>query len=553
MDAQCVIYHLTVPGVTPPATKLINLNLPNGSSAQTIFEAIDSALGYSKPWVAEDTNTIHLYTSGTGLPIVLQGSVKLSAASGNTIIANSDGLYSPAPAYSGLVRVDSTSPLRYLADAVVGGTDGCVNIDVDDISGLLTIQPSLDIACLVAKICSSEQSVIQEFVACLLTNGLTVENTDSVALSLTNSPLELAANVKISASGGNTISIHSDGLYSAGGASAADNGLSLSGTTVQLGGPLIQNTSIDFAAAAYSLSFINDATVFMGSGSTDGLSTLEVIAGPTKTFAATFENTLTLGTSNSSTMGIDLFVSGGTQTDASTSIKTAVYGQFIMEATGTITLNTGPEVAYAGVLGLVYKSNSGNVASGNIISGGTFTAFASDTGNVAQWASIVTAGIYESPVGAHYTGTVTDYYGIYQRDLSAGTYASNITNKYAIFQEGSTMLNSFSTAVVVTSDERVKTNFEDYSTGLEAINKINVVKYHFIGDEDGEKRVGVVAQQVEKHIPEAVHTEDNQYYGIDDFRKLDTDTLVFALINAVKELSAQNSVLKERLDAIKQY
>jgi len=152
--------------------------------------------------------------------------------------------------------------------------------------------------------------------------------------------------------------------------------------------------------------------------------------------------------------------------------------------------------------------------------------------------------------GGNYTGTITNYYGIFIGDTNAnegGISHARVTNGYAIFQEGSSLLNSFATAVVVTSDERVKTNIENFSTGLSAIENINVVKFNFKENTTVDKKVGVLAQQVETVLPEAIHTSKSNFYALDDFKRLDNDVLVYALINAVKELSAQNRSLNARL------
>ena len=57
-------------------------------------------------------------------------------------------------------------------------------------------------------------------------------------------------------------------------------------------------------------------------------------------------------------------------------------------------------------------------------------------------------------------------------------------------------------------------------------------------------RLGLIAQEVEKVYPEAV-TE-----GPDGFKVLEYQALVAPLIEAVKELKAENDALKVRLDAL---
>jgi hypothetical protein len=546
VDAQCLIYHLTTSTYTPPASRLINLNLPNGSNSQTIFEAIDAALGAIRPWVPGTTPTLQLETTGVGLPVTLIGNVKISAASGNILVANSDGLFVPgSSAQTGKVKVSAIDPLLYLEDAVVGGTDGCVSLSItrDSGSGLLFFQPTIS-------------------AQCLFTTLFETIDTTSIHLSLntSGSPVSLQASSKISASGGNQIVVHSDGLFvpapGASGLIAANNGLSVAAsTTAQLGGPLIQNTTIGFATGSFYLRFNSTPQIVVGEGTPSGGSIVQI----DNTYASGFNKTAGLATTTTTNLrasggGVaafsDLILTGGTDTD--TSVKAGSYGQIFFS--GSSVLNSSDaEVAYAGVHGIVVPEGSGTAITGTSIPAGVVGgAFASDNATITSLAALQARAIYQSPGGAAFSGTITNYYGLYVEDNSTGL-GSHITNKYAIFQAGSTMLNSFSTAVVVTSDERVKTNFESYTKGLKEIEKIDTKKFHFKDHTTGEKRVGVVAQEIEKIIPEAVSTSNDEYYGIEDFKRLDTDTIIFTLVNAVKELSAQNKVLKERLDAIKQY
>ncbi len=64
MDSACVIYH---PDSTDGPSKLTNLGMPNGSSAEEIFEAIDDMFGNGAniPITIVSTNSIFLEASGT--------------------------------------------------------------------------------------------------------------------------------------------------------------------------------------------------------------------------------------------------------------------------------------------------------------------------------------------------------------------------------------------------------------------------------------------------------------------------------------------------------
>ena len=118
----------------------------------------------------------------------------------------------------------------------------------------------------------------------------------------------------------------------------------------------------------------------------------------------------------------------------------------------------------------------------------------------------------------------------------------------------------------VMSDARDKTDVKDFTHGLSWINKLRPVTYHWDnrsdyedgvpdGSKKGEKlNIGLLAQEeleVEKehgyanNINDMLITTENAEgnYG------MQYERLVPILINAVKELSAENTALKARLDA----
>ncbi len=546
MDSACVIYRPTYPNQTPPVSQLINLGLPIGSSAQLIFDAIDARLGPSSgggitPVVSESV----LLTASGPNNRSLRADIIQSVDAGNILTVHSNGVYVANPNPNYLVKVDSASAPDYLFNQLTGDTNGCVSIDILDVDGQVLIRPTFDLDCFSTALCAAGTGTKNQIANCLLSTGLQAIDTPSVHLNLsTATPNVLTANVKVSAAGGNNIIINSDGIYSSGGtAESANNGLSVSGSNIQLGGALIKNTVISFASGAFGLQFSSNPSLYVGDASPAGNTPLQVdnVFGTTaKDLGIIGTTTTTLAAHGAVGVNGNLAITSGTDTD--TSVKGGVYGQILFE--GAATLNSAAEVVYGGVSGLITKFGTGNISSGSVVAGGAFIGFVADSGNVPAWAAILAKGIYQAPQGASYTGTVTDYYGLYIEDIASSGFGSRVTNKHAIFQEGSTMTNSFATAVVVTSDERVKTDFESYTRGLAEIEQIDTLKFHFKGFTEDKKRVGVIAQAIEKVIPEAVITEKSNYYKIDDFKKLDTDTLIFTLINAVKELSAKVKALE---------
>ena len=109
-----------------------------------------------------------------------------------------------------------------------------------------------------------------------------------------------------------------------------------------------------------------------------------------------------------------------------------------------------------------------------------------------------------------------------------------------------------SSCITTESDIRLKKNVKTLDNALDKIQKIRGVEFDWRWDEyDTIKRykvrphdVGVIAQEVEPVIPEAMDEE------VDGFKTVNYDRLVPVLIEAVKELKSENDALKARLEAL---
>jgi hypothetical protein len=134
----------------------------------------------------------------------------------------------------------------------------------------------------------------------------------------------------------------------------------------------------------------------------------------------------------------------------------------------------------------------------------------------------------------------------------------------------------------ITSDARIKTVLGEYTAGLEQIKTLNPIRYKLKGNDtfdvpndpawrgegepppqtvpysnslgrvvavEGKEFVGLVAQDIEASMPELVSKRAGYIDGnaVNDLRVFGMDPLVYALINAVKELAAR----VESLEAVK--
>jgi hypothetical protein len=95
------------------------------------------------------------------------------------------------------------------------------------------------------------------------------------------------------------------------------------------------------------------------------------------------------------------------------------------------------------------------------------------------------------------------------------------------------------------SDARVKTNIELIPNALEKVEAIRGVTYtRTDAPHEGVRQAGVIAQEVELVLPEVVKTNE------EGMKSVAYGNLTALLIEAVKELSAQNKALLARLEVL---
>ena len=107
-----------------------------------------------------------------------------------------------------------------------------------------------------------------------------------------------------------------------------------------------------------------------------------------------------------------------------------------------------------------------------------------------------------------------------------------------------------------TSDRRIKKNIVDNNTGLDAINQIRVRNFEYRTPDEIDElpkksaikqegtQLGVIAQEIQPILPDVVKEESTGCYSVDP------GNIKWYMINAIKELSAENDELRKRLDAL---
>lgn len=109
---------------------------------------------------------------------------------------------------------------------------------------------------------------------------------------------------------------------------------------------------------------------------------------------------------------------------------------------------------------------------------------------------------------------------------------------------GDTPLNNF--IQYDASDIRLKNVGKEFTGGLDELNKLTIYNYTYKRDADKEPKVGVMAQDLQKVFPNAVKENKDGYLYI---RK---DDMLYATINAVKELFQKITTNHEKIKALEE-
>ncbi len=110
---------------------------------------------------------------------------------------------------------------------------------------------------------------------------------------------------------------------------------------------------------------------------------------------------------------------------------------------------------------------------------------------------------------------------------------------------------------LVASDQRVKENIQDFEKGLETVLQIRPVQFAYNGKAGtikGAAGVGIIGQEMEAILPETIQrAEPVSDLGSDDpLRIYNGSALIYVLVNAVKDLSAQVQQLQADLAQLRQ-
>jgi hypothetical protein len=300
------------------------------------------------------------------------------------------------------------------------------------------------------------------------------------------------------------------------------------------------------------------------SGGTTGMSFLTGTGSTFITNSGTFSmsgvlNPVNGGTGSNGTITGFLYANGSGAMTASTTINGAVVTGNIagnaLNVTGVVALANGgtgatTAAAAATALGLGTGStptftgvNTTGRATLNTVrvgSSATFDAM-SFAGGVVALNFSTTASLFGSGGGMeHYAGSIPNF---------------ATTSTYFRLQSGITPQAFGTTAWTNVSDSRLKKNVADYNFGLAELKQLHTVTYQFNGQygtpNDGKMNVGLIAQEVKNtafsDMVSSWQHQNRETGEVTELFSVNTTPLVFALINAVKELSAEVEALKAKL------
>ena len=158
----------------------------------------------------------------------------------------------------------------------------------------------------------------------------------------------------------------------------------------------------------------------------------------------------------------------------------------------------------------------------SVSSTSTFTGLLTANGGVS---GNVTGNLTGNVTG-NVTGSITGATAAFSGDLSAvnGTFSGDVS------------ADDFNS----TSDERLKSNIKPLNDALQKVKQLNGVSFEM----NNKQKIGVIAQEIQKVIPEVVNTKEDGYLSVS------YGNIVGLLIEAIKEQQVKIEQLEQKLGGL---
>jgi hypothetical protein len=192
----------------------------------------------------------------------------------------------------------------------------------------------------------------------------------------------------------------------------------------------------------------------------------------------------------------------------------------------------------------IYVDSAGKVGIGTSTPAALF-----DVNGTAQMSTGITENV-------HYVGGSIQHWGdsgtglYFETDelrfYTGGAEEMRLENDGDLHVDGDVI--AYSTTV---SDERLKDNVKTIDNACDKVCSLRGVEYTWNnGSRKGQREIGVIAQEVEKVIPEIVREKKLSLVDDEIYKTVDYEKLVAVLIEANKELCDRVSKLESKLDGI---
>jgi hypothetical protein len=176
------------------------------------------------------------------------------------------------------------------------------------------------------------------------------------------------------------------------------------------------------------------------------------------------------------------------------------------------------------------RANNGAVTAGSI----TLTNLTTGYIPYKSATTLVNSPIYTTAAGNVLIDTTTDITG-YKLNVNGNTFVTG---------------NILATGEITTysaSDERLKTNIIPLQNATDIISKLNPISFNWNdrakelnSAKDDRNNFGLIAQEVEKTLPELVHP----LYG--SYKSIDYEQIISILVKSNQELTERIKILEER-------
>jgi len=218
-------------------------------------------------------------------------------------------------------------------------------------------------------------------------------------------------------------------------------------------------------------------------------------------------------------------------------------------------LRTGATYSYAGVGALeawLYSQGSSNLSIGpdgagavKFVTNGSERARIDSSGNLLVGTTTAISGtrmaIERTPGGGNEASI-----SFVASAVEKWKIGNNATDSFVVYNASNTgvYLNQGSTSWISTSDARLKTVSGNIENALAAVISLSAVKFTWKSDEENKPQVGLLAQEVQQVLPEAVGEDVEGFLGVR------YTEIVPLLVAAIQEQQALIQSLTDRITAL---